>query len=143
MTWLHFLSLDASGHYKGSHPALVNSKPCGSVRIFSRKQGHTSTKTPDEQYPRCPRVVLESSHTTRSAPRSTPSILPSYTACPKEGQRALGNEGKSRTRRSRRKKRSAKLVHQRRSPMANEVTLRIAILRGGTNSRLREIRIGK
>ena len=88
MTCPHFLSLDASGHYKSSHPALVNSKPCGSVRIFSRKQ----------------------SHTTRAAPRSTPSILRSYTACPKEGQRALGHGGKSRTRRSRRKKRSAKLV---------------------------------
>ena len=39
--------------------------------------------------------------------------------------------------------RKAPLVHQHRSPMANDVTLRIAILQGGTNSRLREIGIGK
>ena len=38
--------------------------------------------------------------------------------------------------------RKAPLVHQRRSLMANDITLRIAILQGGTNSRLREIWIG-
>ena len=39
--------------------------------------------------------------------------------------------------------RKAPLVHQHRSPMANDVTLRIAILQGETNSGLREIRISK